>query len=147
MVPAHIGGMNNSAAQTVRMLLVTSAGSATVIDVPVAGPQHVQRLVGGPIAGVGIRADLAFYGHRAAAESEPPNPFIFDIIGAFGAPARMVFGDVVIFAGADDNGNERPLSDALAAVLTELVDGVARRPETVTEITALCNDLRELAIA
>lgn len=43
--------------------------------------------------------------------------------------------------------DKRSLSDALVAVLVELIHGVAVRPESMAEIIELSNDLRELALA
>ena len=59
----------------------------------------------------------------------------------------MVFGDVLVFAGLDRNGNERPLSAALVGALIELIQGAMGRPESMTEIIELSNDLRELSLA
>lgn len=145
-IPAHIEGMSNHSDQPLQMLHVTADGIATAVTLPARGAEELHALVGGRIEGVTVCGELSFYGSRTAVLDREPNPFVFDIVSQFGEPNRMVFGDVVFFVGTDHLGNERVLSDALIAVLIELVQGVAGRPESMAEIIELSNDLRELAL-
>ncbi len=146
-IPTHIAGMSNHTEQPLQMLHVTADGIATAMTVPAQGAENLRGLVGGLIEGITVCGELSFYGCRTAPLDREPNPFVFDIVSQFGEPNRMVFGDVVFFAGTDSRGNERSLSDALVAVLIELVQGATGRPESMAEIIELSNDLRELALA
>lgn len=127
------------------MLHVTSTGVASAVLVPITGPQALQQLVGGPIVAVSICRELAFYADRTA--QGEPNPFVFDIVSVFGEPVSMMFGDVVFFAGSDADGAERSMTDTLIAALIDLIDGMAGRPESISDLIALGHDLRHLELS
>lgn len=78
----------------------------TIVSVDLDGLEGMQRAVGGYLEAVSGNGWYAYANEEGAIRGRRPNPVASEILGR-----RGLVGDVIIFGGIDDEGQEISLTD------------------------------------